>query len=47
MAKKMISKEEALQQWKDLKRRLRAGEIKFEEYARAKRKLKPAILSNE
>lgn len=40
-----LTKEEAVLQWRELKKRLKNGEIKFEEYAKAKRKLKPAILA--
>lgn len=36
-------KEQAIARWNELKRRLKAGEIKFEDYTKAKRKLKPAI----
>ena len=39
------TKDEAKDQWRALKRRLRSGDIKFEEYAAAKRKLKPIILA--
>ena len=39
-----LSKEEAVARWRELKQRLRAGEIKFEEYAKRKRRLKQAIL---
>lgn len=41
----LIPKRDALDQWADLKRKLKAGEISFEKYAAAKRKLKPSILA--
>lgn len=39
----MSGKEQAVMRWRELKRRLKDGEIKFEDYAKAKRKLKPLI----